>query len=992
MPPRPFKQASFAAGVISPELYGRLDVERVAVGLRTCTNFVVGVTGAVKNRQGSGWVRSAKTFGATRLIPFIFSEDQAYALEFGAGYIRFIRSGAAVVDPGGVHEGGTHATIFSDLKRSWVTDTLIGAILTNETDGSTGTITSNTNNTVTCSAGLAGTGSNDFENGDAVSIAAPYEIAAPWAAADIEKLKYTQANDVVTLTHYNQEYAPYELRRYADDNWTLTTLVVVRPVNPPDTLALTNAWDVADTTHPDKQLEWVATGVDANGIESLGSDPLLQTDATLYADRTRGQFSLVAPTTGNVPVRFNWYRGNDGVYGWVGSSRNLTFVDEGYEPDIFDTPPQAFNPFVKTVTPSEAAGGGWVTLEPVGGTAFKTSVVEALDDLYYFTFVVTLYVGNPWGSQDVSIQFNIESRPTPGPGTWTIHKSYDIRKNWRGGVVGLSYDLSLDGAVADHEFRINVTGFTAAWGGQPNHSAVLTNVSYLDTPAGYSGGEEVDYPACAGYFQQRQFFANFLYNRQRLVGTRTGDFNNFDRSLPTRDDDSIDLTIASGTLDEIRSLVHMESFWVFTPGGVWRMSGIDGDKLTPSSFDLKKTVRYGASWLTPVQVGPTALFQTERGRKVRELIDTPEDQGARDLSALAPHLLRKQKIIEWGYAEDPDSVVWCVREDGALLGLTYSVEHDIWAWHEHTTDGTYESVCVIPEGNIDTVYAIIKRTINGTPVQYIERFAERWTEEDDIEDAVFLDSAIAYDGRHTGAVTVQITAGTTWAADEVMRITAFPNAFVAGDVGDRIHIRLNGSEYRFHITNYIGTDEVDARLVAGTVAVGDRGPAVGSLSDDWGFARLAFTGADHLEAETLSALVDGNVETGLTVTSGVLTLDNHAERVTLGIPYNADLSPLLSAHGRGSYRRDEKKLIAKVGIEVDQWRGLQVGEDSTNLRDVQQRDVTDDYDTVQLGNELISFKPKTGWKRTPTILIRQNAPLPVTVVGIIPTMSRERER
>jgi len=255
MPPRPFKQASFAAGVISPELYGRLDVERVAVGLRTCTNFIVGVTGAVKNRQGSGWVRSAKTFGATRLIPFIFSEDQAYALEFGGGYIRFIRSGAAVVDPGGVHEGGTHATIFSDLKRSWVTDTLIGAILTNETDGSTGTITSNTNNTVTCSAGLAGTGSNDFENGDAVSIAAPYEIAAPWAAADIEKLKYTQANDVVTLTHYNQEYAPYELRRYADDNWTLTTLVVVRPVNPPDTLALTNAWDVADTTHPDKQLE-----------------------------------------------------------------------------------------------------------------------------------------------------------------------------------------------------------------------------------------------------------------------------------------------------------------------------------------------------------------------------------------------------------------------------------------------------------------------------------------------------------------------------------------------------------------------------------------------------------------------------------------------------------------------------------------------------------------------------------------------------------------
>jgi len=86
---------SFAGGEVAPNIYARPDLVKYATGLRTCRNMVVMRSGGVQNRPGTRFVVEVKdSTQRVKLIPFIFNQQQTYALEFGNQYIRFIKDGA----------------------------------------------------------------------------------------------------------------------------------------------------------------------------------------------------------------------------------------------------------------------------------------------------------------------------------------------------------------------------------------------------------------------------------------------------------------------------------------------------------------------------------------------------------------------------------------------------------------------------------------------------------------------------------------------------------------------------------------------------------------------------------------------------------------------------------------------------------------------------------------------------------------------------------
>lgn len=98
-------QVSFAAGELAPSLYGREDLAKYAVGLRTLKNFTVHPHGGVSNRAGTRYVAEAKHAGkAVRLVPFEYSDTDAYLLEFGDEYVRFYKNGAQLVKDGSPYE------------------------------------------------------------------------------------------------------------------------------------------------------------------------------------------------------------------------------------------------------------------------------------------------------------------------------------------------------------------------------------------------------------------------------------------------------------------------------------------------------------------------------------------------------------------------------------------------------------------------------------------------------------------------------------------------------------------------------------------------------------------------------------------------------------------------------------------------------------------------------------------------------------------------
>eukprot|EP00918_Siedleckia_nematoides_P027721 GHVU01059678.1.p1 GENE.GHVU01059678.1~~GHVU01059678.1.p1 ORF type:complete len:765 (+),score=100.02 GHVU01059678.1:453-2747(+) len=95
-------QSNFNGGEVSPLLYGRPDLAKYQTGLRTCKNFIPLLQGPVERRPGTAHIVEVKTSAtSTRLLPFQFSTEQAYVLEFGNTYIRFIK------DRGQIESGGS---------------------------------------------------------------------------------------------------------------------------------------------------------------------------------------------------------------------------------------------------------------------------------------------------------------------------------------------------------------------------------------------------------------------------------------------------------------------------------------------------------------------------------------------------------------------------------------------------------------------------------------------------------------------------------------------------------------------------------------------------------------------------------------------------------------------------------------------------------------------------------------------------------------------
>jgi len=241
-----------------------------------------------------------------------------------------------------------------------------------------------------------------------------------------------------------------------------------------------------------------------------------------------------------------------------------------------------------------------------------------------------------------------------------------------------------------------------------------------------------EYPAPSANYQQRRFFANSLDEPDSLWGSRIGFPANFGISSPLQDDDSVTFRLAGNNHHPIWHMVALKAGLILlTDGGEWTVTGGAGPRtpITASSVQADQETYVGVSaGVRPVVIGNTILYVQARGSVVRELRfdQAVEGLAGRDLTIFSTHLFERKTILRADYQQVPNSIVWCVRSDGMLLGLTYIPDQDIWGWHRHdTTLGVFEDVCVVPEADEDKVYAIVQRTINGVTKRFIERLERR---------------------------------------------------------------------------------------------------------------------------------------------------------------------------------------------------------------------------------------------------------------------------
>jgi hypothetical protein len=456
-------------------------------------------------------------------------------------------------------------------------------------------------------------------------------------------------------------------------------------------------------------------------------------------------------------------------------------------------------------------------------------------------------------------------------------------------------------------------------------------------------------------------------------------------STPARDADFIEFTLNARQVNEIRHMVPLDSLIMFTSDAEWRMTEGRDQVLTPYSVGVRPQSYNGCSWVPPVVVNDSALYIQAKGNKVRDLSFDGSRYTGSDLSIMADHLVEGHQIEEMAFTDEPYGILWMIRDDGILLGMTYQREHKIWGWHQHTTDGIFESVASVSEGDRDVLYAVVKRTVNGTDVRYVERFEERITTS--AEDAFCVDSGLSYDGNNTSSTTMTTSTAGGWDPVDDITITAgVGTPFAAGDVGDAIVlIDSSGKKYTLTIKTYTSSTVVVARTdVTLPVAL------QGLIGTTWAWARLDFAGLTHLETKDVTVTADGNEVTGITVSSGSVTLPYPAVKVHVGLGYTPTLETMdIDFPVKDGAFRDKEISVSHVTLEVEDTRGGWIGpklEDGTavDMLEIKPRYESDAYDELALKTFKQEILIKPEWSRSGAIRIEQRSPFPIEVLSIIP--------
>lgn len=304
---------SFTGGEVTPEFFGQIADSKYSTGLALARNFLILPHGPAANRPGFSYVNTVKTSAKkTRVIPFSYSTTQTMVIEMGDTYMRFHTQGASLLagSPAAYNAGTTYA--FGDLVSS-------GGINYYSIAGG--------------NIGHTPVSSPSFWYPLPSSL---YEIPTSFVEADLFDVHFVQSADVLTMVHSN--YAPAELRRMGATDWTLTSIVFAT------TLVTPTGVSVTPTGTGTTSYSYLVTSVSANGLEeSLVSSTVTTTNNLL----TTGNSNKIAWSSTGAP-RYNVYELSNGLFGYIGQTSSLNFVDNNITPDISKTPPIPNTPFGTT--------------------------------------------------------------------------------------------------------------------------------------------------------------------------------------------------------------------------------------------------------------------------------------------------------------------------------------------------------------------------------------------------------------------------------------------------------------------------------------------------------------------------------------------------------------------------------------------------------------------------------------------------------------------
>ena len=522
------------------------------------------------------------------------------------------------------------------------------------------------------------------------------------------------------------------------------------------------------------------------------------------------------------------------------------------------------------------------------------------------------------------------------------------------------------------------------------------------------------HPSCVTFFEQRLVFAGTTNQPQTIFFSKSGDYENMDANIggTIADDDAIIYTIASNQVNAIRFMTATRTLIIGTAGGEFTVSGGGTDSaVTPTNILIKKQSNHGSANVDAISVGNATLFLQRAKRKIRELAYNFDVDGyiAPDMTILAEHI-SEGGLTQIAYQQEPNQIVYGVRGDGELVGLTYQREQQVTAWHRHIFGGRFgnATITVTDYANIANGTRIVLTKADGTTTTFTSATSSTTgkfhTTTSNNQTATNLKTLIDADSDFTATVssnvvtiteTSPLSTGflTVTSLDDSTRLTKTDEGkavcesvavIPTDDTEYQVYVivkrTINGATRRFvEILNVFDFDQTDnTSFNFLDSALSYSGSAVTTIS-----------GLDHLEGQTVSILANGATHPDKTVSSGSITLDRSSTSVKVGLAYTSLLQTMrLNAGSQNGTSQGKTKRIYDITVRMFETIGVEVGPDLNNLERIPFRssaDLMDEGIPPFTGDKEVEFRGN--FETDGFIFVRQTQPLPFTILSLYPRLT-----
>lgn len=467
--------------------------------------------------------------------------------------------------------------------------------------------------------------------------------------------------------------------------------------------------------------------------------------------------------------------------------------------------------------------------------------------------------------------------------------------------------------------------------------------------------------------------------------------------------------------------------YVGTYGGPFRVSGGGLDTpITPTSINVRQFDTFGCEPTAPsggariffIQRGGTTLRSTRYNTEIDDLESINMTLNAEHLPEASPFLRTVRQ------AGRPD-IIWVLRADGTLTGMTVQGEENIAGWHRQVIAGVDAKivdiqVLALPDGD-DQLWAVVRRTIAADVKYSVEVLTEEvvYPEIEEFyttpgaeaadearywnalyrkqEEYRFMDSVSTYNGSDRGvAAAASMTPGSA-ALGTGVSFTASTDVFTVADIGKEIWKKPSATtgigSGRALITAFTSATVVTATITSAfdstdVIPAGDWYFAVKNVLNLWHLVLRVAVVADG--AVISDGLTDDYPSYNGSSTDGDLVppLDEFAAVIHIGYPYEGLLKTQnlnIGGSENGGPTQAKPRNIVEMFIRFLHSLGTSYGTSLYRTEQITHRSnesFTSRPSPVFSGIRKLAFDDNWSAEEEKHIVVTQRLPLPCTVQSL----------